>query len=64
MYLLGFVSGNVLKYVIDASWFHFGKVERSKNVACKHWQREREICSPGFWIGCILDNEELEIATI
>ena len=33
-----------------------------KNVACKHWQGE--ICSPGFWIGCVLDNEELEIATI
>lgn len=62
MYLPSFVSGNVLKCVVDASWFHFGNVERSKNVAYKHWQRE--IYSPSFWIGCVLDNEELGIATI
>lgn len=62
VHLPSFVSGNVLKCVVDTSWFHFGNVERSKNVACKHW--ETEICSPVFWLGCALDNEELEIAII
>lgn len=62
LYLPDFMSVNLLKCVADANQFRFGNVQRSKNMLLANIGRE--IYSPGFWIGCVLDSEELEIATI
>lgn len=62
LHLLCSDCGNVSKDIADASWFHFGNVKRIEHVAYTHGQME--VCSPGFWIGCILGNQDLEIATI